>query len=116
MHGLMMDDYQLTLPPILRRAETFFGDKEVVTRLPDKSFHRYTYRDMAGRAKQLAVGAAEARARAGRPGRHAVLEPLPAPRGVLRHPVRRLRPAHAQPAPAPDRPRLRRRTTRTTRP
>jgi fatty-acyl-CoA synthase len=55
MHGLMMDDYQLTLPPILRRAETFFGDKEVVTRLPDKSFHRYTYRDMAGRAKQLAV-------------------------------------------------------------
>jgi len=55
MQGLMMDDYQLTLPPILRRAETFFGDKEVVTRLPDKSFHRYTYRDMAGRAKQLAV-------------------------------------------------------------
>jgi fatty-acyl-CoA synthase len=56
MHGLMMDDYQLTLPPLLRRAETFFGDKEIVTRLPDKSFHRYTYRDMARRAKQLAVG------------------------------------------------------------
>jgi fatty-acyl-CoA synthase len=55
MQGLMMDDYQLTLPPILRRAETFFGDREVVTRLPDKSFHRYTYRDMAARAKQLAV-------------------------------------------------------------
>jgi fatty-acyl-CoA synthase len=54
MNGLMME-YQLSLPPILRRAETFFGDKEVVTRLPDKSFHRYTYRDMAGRAKQLAV-------------------------------------------------------------
>jgi fatty-acyl-CoA synthase len=51
----MMDDYQLTLPPILRRVETFFGDQEVVTRLPDKSFHRYTYRDMARRAKQLAV-------------------------------------------------------------
>jgi fatty-acyl-CoA synthase len=54
MNGLMMD-YQLSLPPILRRAETFFGDREVVTRLPDKSFHRYTYRDMATRAKQLAV-------------------------------------------------------------
>jgi fatty-acyl-CoA synthase len=54
MNGLMMD-YQLSLPPILRRAETYFGDKEVVTRLPDKSFHRYTYRDMAARAKQLAV-------------------------------------------------------------
>ena len=55
MDGLMMD-YQLTLPPLLRRAETFFADKEVVTRLPDRSFHRYTYRDMAGRAKRLAVG------------------------------------------------------------
>jgi fatty-acyl-CoA synthase len=54
MNGLMMD-YQLSLPTLLRRAETFFGDQEVVTRLPDKSFHRYTYRDMAGRAKQLAV-------------------------------------------------------------
>jgi acyl-CoA synthetase (AMP-forming)/AMP-acid ligase II len=55
MQGLMMDDYQLTLPPILRRAETFFGDKEVVTRLPDKSFHRCTYGDVMRRAKQLAV-------------------------------------------------------------
>src|SRR5919109_556796 len=55
MDGLMMD-FQLTLPTLLRRAETFFGDKEVVTRLPDKSFHRYTYKDMAARAKQLAVG------------------------------------------------------------
>ena len=54
MNGLMMD-FQLTLPPLLRRAETLFGDKEIVTRLPDKSFHRYTYRDMAARAKQLAV-------------------------------------------------------------
>ena len=55
MNGLMMD-FQLTLPPLLRRAETFFADKEVVTRLPDRSFHRYTYADMARRAKQLAVG------------------------------------------------------------
>jgi fatty-acyl-CoA synthase len=54
MNGLMME-YQLSLPPILRRAETFFGDQEIVTRMPDKSFHRYTYRDMAQRAKQLAV-------------------------------------------------------------
>jgi fatty-acyl-CoA synthase len=54
MDGLMMD-FQLTLPPVLRRVETFFGGKEVVTRLPDRSFHRYTYADMARRAKQLAV-------------------------------------------------------------
>src|ERR687885_2451473 len=54
MQGLMMD-FQLTLPPVLRRAETFFGDREIVTRLPDRSFHRYTYREMARRAKQLAA-------------------------------------------------------------
>jgi fatty-acyl-CoA synthase len=54
MQGLMME-YQLTLPPLLQRAEMLFGDKEVVTRLPDKSFHRYTYRDMGARAKQLAA-------------------------------------------------------------
>ena len=54
MRGQMMD-FQLTLPHLLRRAETYFGDKEIVTRLPDKSFHRYGYRDLARRSKQLAV-------------------------------------------------------------
>src|SRR5437879_12085523 len=58
MDGLMMD-FQLTLPTLLRRAETYFGEQEVVTRLPDKSFHRYTYSDMARRAKQLAVALGE---------------------------------------------------------
>ena len=50
-----MMDFQLTLPPLLRRAETYFPDKQIVTRLPDKSFHRYTYRDCARRSRQLAV-------------------------------------------------------------
>ena len=54
MDGLMMD-YQLTLPTILRRAESYFGGKRIVTRLPGKSFHSYTYADMTRRAKQLAV-------------------------------------------------------------
>jgi fatty-acyl-CoA synthase len=54
MRGLMME-YQLTLPTILRRAETLFGKKEIVSCLPDKSIHRYTYRDFATRAKKLAV-------------------------------------------------------------
>ncbi|HEV2482174.1 MAG TPA: long-chain fatty acid--CoA ligase [Puia sp.] len=54
MKGLMMD-YQLTLPTILRRAETLFGDKAIVSRLPDRSIHRYTYRDLATRSKKLAV-------------------------------------------------------------
>lgn len=53
MRGLMMD-YQLTVPAILRRAETLFGHKEIVTRLPDRTLHRYTYRDLARRVRQLA--------------------------------------------------------------
>jgi fatty-acyl-CoA synthase len=54
MNGLMMD-YQLTLPAILRRAETYFGWREVTTQLPDFTYHRYTYADLASRAKRLAV-------------------------------------------------------------
>jgi len=58
MDGLMMD-FPLTIPTLLRRAETYFGEKEVVTRLPDRSFHRYTYSDMARRARQLALALRE---------------------------------------------------------
>ena len=54
MKGLMMD-YQLTLPTILRRAESLFGHKAIVSRLPDRSIHRYTYRDLAVRSKKLAA-------------------------------------------------------------
>ena len=57
MDGLMMD-FPLTLDVILRRAETTHGQREVVTRLPDRSWHRYSYADMARRAKSLAVGLA----------------------------------------------------------
>jgi fatty-acyl-CoA synthase len=55
VNGLMMD-YQLTLPTLLRRAESYSGDKEIATRLPDKSFHRLTYADSCRRARALAVG------------------------------------------------------------
>jgi fatty-acyl-CoA synthase len=54
MKGLIQD-YQLTLPAILRRAEELYDDKEIVTRNPDKSFHRYTYADFVRRSKKLAV-------------------------------------------------------------
>jgi len=54
MDGLTMD-YQLTIPAMLRRAELLHGRKGIVTRLPDKSLHRYTYKDMVERAKRLAV-------------------------------------------------------------
>ena len=48
-------EYQLTLPTILRRAEAFLERKEIVTRLPDRSIHRYNYRDFVTRTKRLAV-------------------------------------------------------------
>ena len=57
MNGLMMD-YQLTLPTLLRRAEQYNGAKEIVTRLPDRSFHRTTYAESCRRARALAVGLA----------------------------------------------------------
>jgi fatty-acyl-CoA synthase len=53
MHGLMMD-FPLTLATIFRRAETLFGGREIVTRQPDKSLHRYCYRDFADRTRRLA--------------------------------------------------------------
>jgi fatty-acyl-CoA synthase len=54
MNGLMMD-FQLTLPTLVRRAEAYYGEKEIVTRLPDKSFHRYTHGEACRRARALAV-------------------------------------------------------------
>ncbi|MES1248884.1 MAG: long-chain fatty acid--CoA ligase [Actinomycetota bacterium] len=53
MDGLMMD-FPLTLNHLLGRAETYFGNGEIVSRLADKSLHRTTYREVMGRAKRLA--------------------------------------------------------------
>jgi hypothetical protein len=36
VEGLIMD-YELNVPAILRRGEQLFGDREIVTRLPDRS-------------------------------------------------------------------------------
>jgi fatty-acyl-CoA synthase len=54
MEGQMMD-FPLTLTHVLRRAESFFGEGEIVTRLPDKSFHRTNHRNTLRRARQLAA-------------------------------------------------------------
>lgn len=54
MEGLMMD-YPLTIPHFLERANKLFYDNEIVTRYPDKSIKRYTYRDMYKRARSLAA-------------------------------------------------------------
>ncbi len=51
----LSQDYQLTIPAILRRADQLYGRREIATRRPDKSFHRYTYADFVSRAKKLTV-------------------------------------------------------------
>jgi len=53
MHGLMMD-YPLTLTHILERAGTLHRDREIATRLPDKSIHRYNFGAFYGRTHRLA--------------------------------------------------------------
>jgi len=51
--GLMMD-FPLTLTHFLERAKTFFPGREIVSRLPNGSLHRYAYRDYHARTCQLA--------------------------------------------------------------
>jgi fatty-acyl-CoA synthase len=51
----LVQDFQLTLPYFLRRAEQLYGYREIITRRPDRSFHRHTYADFVSRAKKLAV-------------------------------------------------------------
>src|SRR5215216_4157534 len=51
----LVQDFQLTVPYFLRRAEQLYGYREIVTRRLDKSFHRHTYADFVSRSKKLAV-------------------------------------------------------------
>ncbi len=64
MNGLTME-YQLTVPAMLRRAEALHGPREIVSRRPDRSLHRYTYADFVRRAKQLAAALRELGVRPG---------------------------------------------------
>lgn len=54
MEGLMMN-YQLTMDRILEYANRTFPGKQITTKLPDGSLHRYTYADMYKRVKRLAA-------------------------------------------------------------
>lgn len=49
-----MRDYELTITTFLQRAVESFGHKEIVTKRPDGSTHRYTYADAYERICQLA--------------------------------------------------------------
>ncbi|MEQ9561396.1 MAG: 3-(methylthio)propionyl-CoA ligase [Woeseiaceae bacterium] len=53
MHGLMMN-VPLLISSILRHADNYFGDREIVSVTVDNPQHRYTYRDCFRRARQLA--------------------------------------------------------------
>jgi len=54
MHGTMMN-FPLTLTHVLERAGRLFGDSEIVSHLPDRSVHRYTFADFHRRACALAA-------------------------------------------------------------
>ena len=82
-----MMDYQLNVPAILRRADELYGDREIVSRLPDKSWHRSTLRGLRLAHEAARGRAARARPRGRRPGRDAHVEPPRAPRDVLGAPV-----------------------------
>ena len=58
MRGLMMD-YQLSIPAIVRRAETQFRHKTVTSRRPDKSLARRSLGEVLDRVKRLAVALRE---------------------------------------------------------
>jgi fatty-acyl-CoA synthase len=53
MRGLMMD-FPLTIPALLERAGGIFGNVEIVTRRPDRSLARSTWRDLWRRSHRLA--------------------------------------------------------------
>jgi len=53
MQGLMMD-VPLLISSLIKQADRYHGDTEIVSRLVEGGIHRYTYRDVNRRARQLA--------------------------------------------------------------
>ena len=53
--GLSMDGFQLTLGPMLRRAEALFPERTVTARTAEGGRKRRTYAEVAERAKRLSV-------------------------------------------------------------
>jgi len=56
MEGLMMDDFPLTLTPLLPRAERLFPHVPVVSRLPDRLVRASDYQTVVRRARSLVSG------------------------------------------------------------
>ena len=80
----LVQDFQLTLPYFLRRAEQLYGHREIVTAVPT-SLSTGTPTPTSSLAKKLAVALGNLGLEPGRGG-HARLEHLPAPGSVLRVP------------------------------
>ena len=53
MQGLMQDQ-QLLISSLIEFANRFHGDAEIVSRRVEGDIHRYTYRDLTARSKQVA--------------------------------------------------------------
>jgi len=53
MHGNMMQ-MPLLISALLRHADAYHGDTEIVSRLAPGEIHRYTYRDAHRRTRRLA--------------------------------------------------------------
>ena len=53
MRGAMMD-FPLTVNHLFERAGSVFPDREIASRRPDRTMHRYTYADFYRRGKRLA--------------------------------------------------------------
>src|SRR5947209_1725300 len=54
MKGQMMH-YALTTNSILEYGNRAFAHKEIISKMPDGSWHRYTYADMYSRTKKVAA-------------------------------------------------------------
>ncbi len=55
MEGLMMDDYPLTITPLLARAERLFPSVRIASRLSDRSIRATDYAHVVSRARSLAA-------------------------------------------------------------
>ncbi|MBE91263.1 MAG: long-chain fatty acid--CoA ligase [Rhodospirillaceae bacterium] len=64
MRGTIMN-YPLTLPTILEHAGRLHGAQEIVSRMPDKSVHRYRFSEFYNRTKKLADGLIKAGLKSG---------------------------------------------------
>ena len=64
MRSTMMD-YPLTLVHLLERAGRYFPQAEIISRLPDRSLHRFAYSDFYRRSRALAAALTRAGMRKG---------------------------------------------------